>query len=116
MPGRAVPGREWRAVIESARQQWEEGSRRLAAEARDEVRYSQLCDLVDTVRDRLRLKIGQHFSLEELAAAHAVAEDWVREVVREETPPAARVGVRDVALVQDAAFHAYSRGAGNYRP
>jgi hypothetical protein len=103
-------------VLESARFQWEEGSRRLAAETADPVRHRQLCDLVDAVVAELRRRIGQHFTLEELAGAHGVAEDWVREVVLESAPEKARVGVRDVTLVQDAAFHAYSRGAGNYRP
>ena len=44
------------------------------------------------------------------------AEDWVRDVVRDSTPAKARVGIRDVALVQDAAFHVYSRGADDYTP
>jgi hypothetical protein len=103
-------------VIDSARNQWEEGRRRLMGEVADPVRYRQLCDLVDAVVDELRRRVGQSFTLLELARAHAGAEDWVREVVRDATPPKARVGIRDVALVQDAAFHAYSRGAGDYRP
>jgi hypothetical protein len=103
-------------VIESARQQWDEGARRLAGEARDPARYRQLCDLVDAVVAELRRRMGHHFTLAELADAHAGADDWVRDIVREATPPKARVGVSDTALVQDAAFFAYSRGAGDYRP
>jgi len=103
-------------VLESARHHWEDGARRLAAEAGDPVRYVQLCDLVELVCAELRRRIGQHFTLAELAAAHAGAEDWVRDVVREAASPAARVGIRDTALVADAAFHAYARGAGDYHP
>jgi len=115
---RALPvgGRDAVSRLASARQEWEEASRRLAAEARDELRYRQLCDLVDAVVDGLRRRVGHTFSLEQLAAAHAEAEDWVREVVREGAPPRARVGVGDAALVQDAAFAVYARGAGDYRP
>jgi hypothetical protein len=40
----------------------------------------------------------------------------VRDVVREAAPPQARAGIRDVALVQDAAFAHYARGASDYRP
>jgi hypothetical protein len=103
-------------VSVSARQQWEEGSRRLAAEAGDPVRYRQLHDLVDAVLDELRRRVGHQFTLAELADVHARADDWVRDVVRAATPPKARVGIRDAALVQDAAFHVYSRTACDYAP
>lgn len=103
-------------MLESARQQWEEGSRRLEAETADEVRYGRLVVLVEAVTDELRRRVGQTFTLVELAGAYSDAEDWVREVVQDVPAEApARAGVRDVALVQDAAFHAYSRGASDYR-
>ena len=104
------------SLVESARQQWDEGARRLAGEAQDPIRYRQLCDLVDVVVGELRRRVGQHFSLEELAAAHGEADAWVPGVIRGATPRQARAGIRDSALVQDAAFYAYARGAGDYRP
>jgi hypothetical protein len=103
-------------VIDSARSQWEDGSRRLAQAESDSERYRQLRDLVDAVVDELRRRVGQRFTLAALAAAHGVAEDWVRDLVREITPPEAKVGIRDVPLVQDAAFHIYARGAEDYEP
>ncbi len=103
-------------MLDSARYQWEEGNRRLTREASDVVRYRQLCDLVDAVYAELRRRIGQHFTLAQLAAVHGRAEDWVREIVRDELPPSPRVGIADAALVQDAAFFVYARGAGDYRP
>ena len=103
-------------AVVSARHQWEDGSRRLAAEAADAERHRQLLDLVDAVTAELRRRIGQRFSLADLAAVHAGAEDWVRDVVRETASPKGRVGVRDVSLVQDAAFNAYARGAVDYSP
>lgn len=102
--------------VASARHQWEDGSRRLAAEAGDALRHRQLLDLVDAVGAELRRRLGQRFSLEDLAAVHAGAEDWVRDVVRETASPRGRAGIRDVGLVQDAAFHVYARGAVDYRP
>jgi hypothetical protein len=101
---------------ESTRQQWREASRRLAAEKRDPIRYGQLCDLVDVVVAELRRRVGQHFTLSELASAHAGADDWVREVVRDATPAKPRAGTRDTALVGDAAFDLYARGASDWSP
>ena len=45
-------------MLASARQQWEDGSRRLAGETGDPVRYRQLWDLVDAVVDELRRRVG----------------------------------------------------------
>ena len=103
-------------MLDSARYQWEEGRRRLRAEAADPLRHRQLCDLVDAVVTGLKLRVGQHFTLAELAAAHAGAEDWVRDVVLDALPPNPRVGVSDVALVEDAAFDLFARGAVDFRP
>jgi hypothetical protein len=112
-------------TVESARQQWEEGVRRVGATARDEPRYRELADLVDTVVDELRRRVGQTFTLAELADAYAGADDWVREVVasdaaampeRGDAPRRRRAGIADTALVQDAAFGLYARGATDYRP
>jgi hypothetical protein len=104
------------STVESARQQWDDGARRLARESDDPARYRQLCDLVDAVVAELRRRVGQHYSLEELAAAHRDADAWVPGVIRGALPRQARVGLRDASLVQDAAFYAYARGAGDYRP
>jgi hypothetical protein len=126
VPGRALrPCGDARVTVESARQQWEEGVRRVDATARDEPRYRELADLVDTVVDELRRRVGQTFTLAELADAYAGADDWVREVVagdaaatseRGDAPRRRRAGIADTALVQDAAFGLYARGATDYRP
>jgi len=103
-------------VLESARQQWEDGSRRLGAEARDPVRHGQLCDLVDSVVAALRRRVGQRFTLSDLVSVHGEADDWVRELVRDAIPEKPRVGIRDAALVEDAAFAVYARGATDWEP
>ena len=99
-----------------ARHQWDEGARRLEAIDRDSRRYRQLHALVDAVLDELRRRVGQTFTLDQLADAYTGSEDWVRDVVIARTPPKAEAGLRDTALVQDAAFGAYARAAQDYRP
>ena len=64
----------------------------------------------------LRRRVGQTFTLAELARAYEDSEDWIRDVVRANGPAEARAGIRDVALVGDAAFASYARGATDYRP
>jgi hypothetical protein len=121
-----VPGRALRAgrrgygrgvsSLAAARNQWEEGRRRLAGEGIDTARSRQLAHLVDDVTAELRRRIGQTFTLAELAAVYERAEDWVRDVIQESAPPRAPAGIRDTALVQDAAFARYAQGASDYRP
>jgi hypothetical protein len=102
--------------VAAARHQWDEGKRRLAEAGEDTARSRHLGLLVDAVTDALRRRIGQTFTLAELADAYSGAEDWVRDVILSSTPPRARAGIRDTALVQDAAFARYARGAIDYRP
>ena len=103
-------------MLETARFQWAEGARRLEAERADAPRYRQLAALVDAIVDELRRRVGQTFTLAELAGHYERAEEWVHDVVLRVTPPRARAGVRDAALVQDAAFARYALGASDYEP
>jgi len=103
-------------MLESARIQWEEGRRRLAAEGEGTARSRHLLLLVEAVVAELRKRVGQTFTLADLARAYEGSEDWVREIVARATPPRSRAGIRDAALVQDAAFADYARGASDYRP
>jgi hypothetical protein len=100
--------------LEVARQEWEEGSRRLEA-ARDEgARYRQLLDLLELVLDELRKRIGQTYTLAELVDVYGDAERWAREVL--EARAAEPGWPRDLTLVIAAAFDAYQRGAIDYEP
>lgn len=104
-------------MIDVARYQWDDGVRRLAASRADPARYRQLAALVDAVADQLRRRVGQTFTVAELAASYPGAEEWVRETVLERMPNREpRVGVADAALVLDAAFGHYARGATDYTP
>jgi hypothetical protein len=102
--------------VDGARHQWEDGRRRLGAAGEDTARSRHLQRLVDAVADELRMRVGVTFTLAELTRAYEGSEDWVRDVIVRETPPRPRAGIRDTALVQDAAFAAYARGASDYSP
>jgi hypothetical protein len=97
-----------------ARHEWEEGSRRLEASRDDPQRYGQLLDLLRLVLGELRKRIGQTYTLGELAAAYAESDRWAREMLEEraETPG----WPRDLSTVVAAAFDAYQRGAIDYEP
>ena len=100
--------------VESALRQWEDGYRRLEAHARDRRRYERLRGHVDAVIAELRRRVGETFTLAELADAYGDAERWTREVVDEaDEAPGSQA---TVAMVEDAAFHLYARGALDYRP
>lgn len=100
--------------VETARQQWEEGNRRLNAEASNRDAYDVLMDQVEAVTEALRRRIGEHFTLAQLAAVYDGADSWVYEAVAER---ATRPGwTAKVSVAQDAAFHLYARGATDYSP
>ena len=101
-------------VLEVVRREWEDGYRRFQDLARDRVAGDRLAAQLEAVSDELRKRVGQTFTLEELADAYDGADDWAREAVSER---AATPGwPRTVALVQDAAFYMYQRGAIDYTP
>lgn len=103
-------------MLEAVRHQWDEGWRRLQGAGEDTARSRHLLLLVEAVVAELRKRVGQSYTLADLARAYEGSEDWVRDVVVRATPPKSRAGVRDTTLVQDAAFADYARGATDYRP
>jgi hypothetical protein len=102
-------------TLEATRGEWEQGSKRLEAAASDPRLYRSLLAEIDLVVDQLRRRVGQTFTLDELARAYGDADRWVREALLE-APEAAPGWPARVTTVQDAAFHLYSRGAVDYRP
>ena len=102
------------ATLEATRREWEEGHRRLETAAGDRQRYAQLLAELELVLDELRRRVGQTFTLDELAATYAGADHWVQDAVAEREP--APGWPARLTTVQDAAFHVYSRGAVDYRP
>lgn len=100
--------------LQSARRDWEAGYRRLLAESEDPVLRERLFRQVEVVIEELRRRVGSTFTLAALAAAYADADAWMRLTLAE------RAGAPDwprtLALVGDAAFHLYARGAVDYEP
>lgn len=97
-----------------ARHEWEEGSRRLEATRDDPNRYAQLLELLRLVHSELRKRIGQSYTLGELAVAYGDSDRWAREVLEERAE--APGWPRDLSTVVAAAFDAYQRGAIDYEP
>ena len=102
------------AALEQTRREWAEGHRRLEPELRESLRGEAVAAELEAVLAELRKRVGQTFTLAELAATYAAADVWTRQAV-EETEPAAG-WPRRLATVTDAAFHLYSRGAVDYEP
>ena len=100
--------------IQIARTDWERGFAELEAQKSDPRRYARLLAAVDAVTAELRARVGQTFTLEQLVGAYADVDRWGRDAVAER---AAYDGwPRDLALVEDAAFHLYARGALDFQP
>jgi hypothetical protein len=100
--------------LELARQHWQDGNRRVEGARGDGRRYTRLLEGVEIVVAGLRKRVGQTFTLADLAVAYDGADDWARELLDEsdpEGPPPTEPGT-----VADAAFHVYARGAADYRP
>ncbi|MFL5922383.1 MAG: hypothetical protein ACJ75Q_02205 [Gaiellaceae bacterium] len=100
--------------LETTRREWEEGNRRLQAAASDHQLHERLLAEVGVVLEQLRRRVGQIFTLDELARAYGDADRWVQAAL-DEAQPAPGWPARSTT-VQDAAFHLYSRGAVDYRP
>jgi hypothetical protein len=101
--------------LDAMRQQWEEGNRRLESRSSDPA-YPQLLEQLEVVTEELRKRVGERFTLAQLAEAYRASDQdhWVREAVEQRS--GAPGWVRHLAVVQDAAFHLYARGAADYSP
>jgi len=101
-------------TLESTRGEWAEGYRRLQAAASDRVQYERMLAEVALVLEQLRRRVGQTFTLGELASAYGDSDRWVQAALQEAEP--APGWPARTTTVQDAAFHLYSRGAVDYKP
>jgi hypothetical protein len=101
-------------ALEQTRREWEQGHARLQRELRETPRGESLLVELDAVTAALRRRIGQSFTLGELADSYVNADDWAREAVADAEP--ASGWPRRLATVTEAAFHLYSRGAIDYEP
>ena len=101
-------------TLDIVRREWEEGHRRLERERGNPEQYRRLLDQVEVLTNELRKRVGSTFTLRQLEDAYRGADRWVRDVIAEH---AAWPGwPKTLAVVEDAAFYAYQRGAQDYRP
>jgi hypothetical protein len=102
------------SYVEIARHEWAEGNRRLSAAASNPDAYELLMGQVEAVTQEIRRRLGEHFTLAQLADVYGGADSWVLEAVEER---AERPGwTATLSVAQDAAFHLYARGATDYTP
>ena len=101
-------------ALENARAEWEDGYRRLESYSSEPTSYARLLEQVEVVTAELARRIGQSFTLAELADAYAGAERWSRDAVSDHAP--APGWPRTLSVVENAAFHRYQRGAVDYEP
>ena len=101
--------------VESVRQEWDAANdalQRLASS--DRRRHERVVTQIEIAAEELRKHVGETFTLAQLAGAYREADRWIRPAIAER---AATPGwTRDLALVQDVAFHLYQRGAVDYAP
>jgi hypothetical protein len=100
-------------AVEHVRQEWEQGHRRLESLAGEPRLYRHLLAQVEEVTNELRRRVGQTFTLAELADAYTKRDVWGLDAFARESRP---VDLTHAATVEDAAFHLYSRGAVDYAP
>jgi hypothetical protein len=102
------------STVHAARQQWEEGNRRLEATSSDPDLYLRLLAQLEVATEELRKRVGETFTLAQLAEMYTASDQWLPEAVEERAGTAG--WQREVSVIQDAAFHHYARGATDYAP
>jgi len=100
--------------LEAARQQWADGNRRFESHSSDPDAYLRLLGQLEVATDELRKRVGETFTLAQLADAYDASDGWMREAVEERAPTPG--WARQLSVVQDTAFHLYARGATDYSP
>jgi hypothetical protein len=101
------------ADLDLARHQWEEGRRAVARARENRAEYAGLTRRMDAITAELTRRIGQTFTLRELAALYQGSDRWILETI-DDAFPDERPG--DVSTAADAAFDLFSRRASDYEP
>ncbi len=99
--------------LELARHQWAEGRRALERERPDRTLYNRLGKGVDVVTAELMRRIGQTFTLGELAGEYRSSDRWSIEIIDDAFPDGAPA---ETSVMTDAAFDRYSHRASDYSP
>jgi len=93
-------------ALENALTQWEEGERRLREAG--ESHGPDLERAVGVVQDELRRRLGSAFVVGELADLYSSSTDWAEDLAQRSSAGT------DTAMVVDAAFARYARGAADF--
>lgn len=101
------------ADVASARLEWADAYQGLQRASGDPTLAEALRLQLEAVTGELRRRVGGVFTLRELATEYERADVWAREVLMAEGGARA---LRQLALVEGAAFHLYSREAVDYLP
>ena len=92
--------------------EWDEGARRLRALDVGRNREEVYRRVVDEIVAELHRRLGQTFTLDELAREYGEAAAWMKWVAQRTTDD---VWAHDLTIVGDAAFARFARGALDYR-
>jgi len=98
--------------VELARMQWEQGERRLESLDEPPAREAVYRRVTAAIVDELHRRVGQTFTLADLAAEYDRSARWCRDVAQRTTP---NVWAHDLTIVGDAAFARFSRNAIDFR-
>ena len=101
------------ADLDLARHQWEDGRRAVERARSDRAEHLALTRRIDAITAELTRRIGQNFTLAELAAFYQGSDRWVLETI-DDAFPGERPG--NVSTAADAAFDLYARRASDYEP
>jgi hypothetical protein len=99
--------------VELARHQWAEGRRALERARGDGARLERLSAQVEVLVDQLMRRVGQTFTIDELADAYERSDRWVLEALDDAFPDEVPA---DISSSVNAAFDLYARRASNYAP
>ena len=100
------------AIVELALMEWGAGARRLEELDEPPRREAVYREVVNEIVDELNRRMGQTFTLAELAEEYARSAGWSRLVAQRTTD---QVWAHDLTIVQDAAFARFARNAVDYR-
>ena len=100
-------------TVDLAVMEWGAGQRRLEALDVAAAREAIYRAVVDEIVAELNRRVGQTFTLEQLAREYERSASWARLVAQRTTD---QVWAHDLTIVADAAFARFARGASDYRP
>ncbi len=100
-------------AVQLALMEWEEGVRRLEQLEVPSRRMAVYRRVVDEIVAELARRMGQTFTLAQLAEEYAESAPWCKHVAQRSTD---EVWAHDLSIVGDAAFARFARNATDYRP